>query len=346
LVTRGTDVRAALLDSRLSVQSPQSAARVKPRRGLYTSLLNYDPAHHARVRRLATQALTPRRVAAYQPEIETIAARLLDAQPPSSPIDIIGGFARPFSFLVACHAFGVAEAAGHDLYQGVCAQFDQTALDSIVEQLEALSRAEVDRRRREPTGDLLSSIVSACTPDAGVSEDELISLFVSLLLGAVDSTAQMLGLGVVALLTHPAVFARVRDDPSLVPQAVDELLRWDTPAPFSTRRWATDDIRIGETLIPAGSSVLLAIAAANRDPECHDDPNRLDIDRSGASRHLTFGLGPYYCPGASLAKLELTVALTTLITRYPQMRLSTPAAELKWRGTHMHRRLAELFVVI
>jgi cytochrome P450 len=123
---------------------------------------------------------------------------------------------------------------------------------------------------------------------------------------------------------------------------LDELLRWDTPGPFSTSRVALEEVRIGGSVIPAGGRVLLAVAAANRDPRCHPDPDRLDLDRPDAARHLTFGLGPHYCLGAPLARLELTEALGALLARWPGLQLACPADGLRWSGGHQHRRLDAL----
>jgi cytochrome P450 len=134
---------------------------------------------------------------------------------------------------------------------------------------------------------------------------------------------------------------RLRDDLTLVPRAIDELIRWETPGPFSTPRVAVESIDYGGTVLPAGSTVLLAIAAANRDPRRYERPDEIDIDRP-PGQHLGFGLGAHYCPGSSLARLELDVALTALISRFPRMKLAIPAADLAWRGNHTYRRLAAL----
>lgn len=349
LVSRSEDVRAGLLDPRLSLQTSVVASPGKPRRALDVSLLNYDPPEHSRIRKISRSAFTPRRVEAHRPQIEAVATRLVEAMGASPQVDFMAAFARPFSFGVLGELFGIAESARGEVYEWVFSLFNRSRYESStieanIDHLEAFIRAEVSQRRREPGDDVLSSIVGSWTPDGDVTEDELISLCAMLLMGGFDSTVQMLSLCVLALVTHPDFFARVRDDLSLVPRAVDELLRWDTPALFTTRRWATEDVRIGDTVVPAGSGVLLSIAAANRDPQCHGDPNRLSLDREGATRHLTFGLGPHYCPGAGVAKLELTVALTALIRRFPRMALATPVADLRWGGNHIHRTLSELVI--
>jgi cytochrome P450 len=154
----------------------------------------------------------------------------------------------------------------------------------------------------------------------------------------------MIGLAVLALLGHPEEYARLRADPALLPGAVDELLRWDTPGPFATRRTALADVPVGDTVIPAGSGVLLAVMAANRDPRAHAGPDRLDLGRRGAARHLSFGAGPHYCVGAALAKLELSAALTALTTHWPHARLADPGQAPAFSGGHQHRRLDALHV--
>ncbi|AXI79180.1 cytochrome P450 [Peterkaempfera bronchialis] len=351
VVTRAEDVRAGLLDPRLSLQHPPPAPGARPYRALELSLVDYDPPHHTRIRRLAAPAFAPQRVERYRQAAETTAAALLAPLPADRPADLMSAFARPFSFRVLCEAFATPEAARADLLGWMTALFDRRGrtpadIQAATDGIERHVRDEIAARRRAPGSDLLSAIATAWQPDGDVTEDELVSLCAMVLLAGFDSTAQMIGLCVRALLTHPDLYARLRADPALVPAAVDELLRWDTPAPFSTRRRALADITLGDTVIPAGSGVLLAMAAANRDPRHHPDPDTLDLDRPGAARHLAFGLGPHYCLGSALARLELCTALTALLRHRPAARLAVPAAELSWRGGCQHRVLAALPVLL
>jgi cytochrome P450 len=213
------------------------------------------------------------------------------------------------------------------------------AIDAVVE-------SEVGRRvdRGHDGEDILSAIVRAWRARRDeVSREELLSLIGMLLLAGFETTAQMLSLAMVAVLTHPHLLDGLRRDPAAVPDALEELLRWDSPGPF-TRRIALEDIELGGVVIPAGSRVMLSLLAANRDPEGRPDPDTLDPERIEGG-HLTFGLGPHYCLGAPLARIELTVALSTLLCRCPDLTLAVPAAELPWEGSHLHRGLSALPVL-
>ncbi|MEU1471112.1 cytochrome P450 [Streptomyces sp. NPDC005761] len=353
LVTRADDVRAGLLDPRLSLSGGRVPDPGVRRRALDVTLVNYDPPDHTRIRRLATPALTPARMAAHREQIERAAAELLDAADAArgeGPVELMDAFARPFAFRSLCEVFEVAEEERAALYEPVACLADKTGHRAAAVE-ESIARIDVFVRRRmaqcgtAPGSDVVSRVVAAWREQGGATEDEVASLLAMLLLAGFDSTVQAIGMSVVALLGHPEVQRSLRDEPSRIPRAVDELLRWDTPGPFTTKRLAMEDVRFGDTVIPAGSGVLLSVAAANHDPRCHADPGTLDPGRSTASRHLTFGLGPHYCPGSALARLELTVALTALLGRWHRLAPAVPLDELTWGGGYLHRRLAALPVL-
>lgn len=379
MITGAQQVREAFLDPRLTVgpnspPPPQGARADRPRRAVDVTLMNQDAAYHARVRRLASPSLTPRRVERYRARIEAAAAAVLDRLDPTDgdglsdglpgrgkhETDLMESFARPFPFAALCEVFAVPAAERDLLLRWMTALFDRPGhtrqeVDAARDGLDGYIRELVRRRRAEPGDDLVSSIVrtwSRNAPQTGESENDVVSLCAMLILAGFDSTVQMIGMCVLGLLTQPSVLLRLRDDPSSVPRAVDELLRWDTPGPFATPRIATEQLRIAGAVIPAGSTVLLSIAAANHDPGRYADPEVIDLDRRAAqagsggagagARHLSFGLGEHYCLGAALAKLELEVALAGLIHRFPLARLAVPSSQLAWRGNHTYRRLLSL----
>ncbi|WP_371574158.1 cytochrome P450 [Streptomyces sp. NBC_01314] len=353
LVTRAEDVRAGFLDPRLSLSGGRVPDPGVRRRALDVTLVNYDPPDHTRIRRLATPALTPARMAAHRERIEQAAGELLDAADAArgqGPVELMDAFARPFAFRSLCEVFEVREEERAALYEPVARLADKAgctagAVEESVARIDAFVRGEMARRATAPGDDVVSRVLAAWHEQGGATEDEVASLLAMLLLAGFDSTVQAIGMSVVALLGHHDVQDSLRDEPWRIPRAVDELLRWDTPGPFSTKRVALEDVRFGDTVIPAGSGVLLSVAAANHDPRCHADPGTLDPGRSTAGRHLTFGLGPHYCPGSALARLELTVALTGILGRWRRLKPAVPLNELAWGGGYLHRRLAALPVL-
>lgn len=350
LVTRAEDVRAGFLDPRLSLSGGRVPDPTVRRRALDVTLVNYDPPDHTRIRRLATPALTPARMAAHRERIELSAGELLDAAEAGrgrGPVELMDAFARPFAFRSLCEVFEVREEERAALYEPVALLADKTghtarAVEESVAFVDAFVRGEMARRAAVPGDDVVSRVLVAWHEQGGASEDEVASLLAMLLLAGFDSTVQAIGMAVVALLGHRDVQDSLRAEPGRIPRAVDELLRWDTPGPFSTKRVALEDVRFGDTVIPAGSGVLLSVASANHDPRCHADPGTLDPERATSARHLSFGLGPHYCPGSALARLELAVALTTLLGRWHRLEPAVPLNELSWAGGYLHRRLAAL----
>jgi cytochrome P450 len=374
LVTRDADVRAGFVDPRLSLLANGPSPRPPSHRALDITLLDYDPPHHTRIRRLAAPALTPRRVAAYRPVAEAVAAELLDAMARRPVADLLSEFAYPFAFQVTCELFGLDRAVRADLYAWAGSVFgrpvrDVAAIRANLDRMDAFFRAEAARRAADPGRDVVSAIVTAWDRGGDVSWDEVVSLCATLLLAGYESTPQMIGMSVAELLARPGLFAALRADPSRVPAAVEELLRFTTPGPFGTVRTTTVDVTVGGagcagsadgmggadgadgaggmgggaggTVIPAGSRVLLSIAAANRDSARFPDPDLLDLDRRGAGGHVTFGLGPHYCLGAPLARMELAVALTAIVRGFPGIQAVTPRERLRWCGTYVNRGLAE-----
>ena len=391
MLTGSEQVRAAFLDPRLvvtgSVGARPEGSAWQPRRAIDVTLMNQDPEFHARVRRLAAPALTPRRVEAFRPRVEAAATEVLDVldglERDGGDVDLMTAFARPFPFAALCALFGVPADERGELLDWLSVLFNRTGRDpDTVERgadaLDAYVRQLVRRRAAGPGDDLVSAVVAAWIAGGNATEDEVVSLTAMLMLAGFDSTVQMIGMAVVGLLAQPEVLRLVREDAAAVPRVVEELLRWDTPGPFATPRIATADMLVGDVLIPAGSTVLLGIAAVNHDPERFAEPEVIRVDRrsggrggggggvgagagagagavgdaragAGAaaadgngSQHLSFGLGEHFCLGAALARLELEVALRGLFSRFPDLALAVPAAGLAWRGNHTYRRLTAL----
>ena len=299
-------------------------------------MLSVDPPDHTRLRRLAAGAFRRARMEALEPRIRQIVDDLLDAlEKTDGPVDLLGGFARPFPFAVIGELLGI-DRPGQDLLSGWFATLlapysgDEpppeavAASDSIVGYLEDL----VDSRWAVPTEDLVGDLVRASHDDL-LTRQELLSTLFQLIVAGHDTTTNLIGNGVTLLLQHPDERDALVADPDLVPAAVEEMLRVDPPAHHGTFRFATRDTSVAGATIPAGVQVLVNLAAAGRDPVRNDDPDAFDVRRAGAA-HVAFGHGIHHCLGAPLARLEAEIAFSELIRRFPAMSLAASPHDLHW----------------
>lgn len=299
-------------------------------------LLTLDPPGHARIRRLVSGAVTPAAADRLEPRIRGITARLLDAAGDGG-FDVIAALAFPLSIAVTCALLGVPPGDqalfrgwGHDVLSAVEPRTRREAdagSHSAELALAAYLKDLVTVRRAAPDDSLLSALVTATDDDGGrLSSGELVSVALMLAAGF-ETTVNLIGNGVVALATAPSSpWERLAADPGLIPGAVEEILRYDSPVQLITRI-ATEDVTLPEgTELPSGSQVMVAVGGANRDPEVFGDPAELRIDRPDASRHLSFSPGGRHCVGARLARLEARVALEELTRRRPRLRLAGPPA--------------------
>jgi cytochrome P450 len=298
-------------------------------------LLTMDPPGHTRLRRLVAGAFTPRAVAGLEPWIREVTARLLADLDGAAGFDLIDGLAFPLPIAVICHLLGVPAADqaqfrawGHD----VAATLDpQTAAAA-----QAPTRAAelaltgyltdlVRERRSRPDGSILSALIAAEDEGDRLSAGEVVSTALLLLVAGFETTVNLIGNGTVALLRDPDAWRRLRQDPALVPAAVEEMLRYDSPVQL-TSRTATEDVDVDGAVIPAGRSVIVLIGGANRDPAIFERPDEFRIDRPDPGRHLSFSLGLHHCLGSALARLEGRVAIEELTQRYPALELAAPPA--------------------
>lgn len=339
LVTRYDDARAALADPRLSKDprnAPadwQEAGRGRPledRSGLGTHLLTTDPPEHTRLRRLVSGFFTPRRLAGLRPGIEAHAHTLAAGLTPGA--DLVAGFASPLQSAVICDVLGVPEADRADFQGWTTAVVSSSATDAdarpaALRELTLYARGLVAGKLREPGDD----VISAITLEERVSEDSLLSMIFLLLVAGYETTVSLIGLGAYTLLRHPAQLDLLRSRPSLIDDAVEELLRYDSPVELATWRFALEPVVLGGTLLPAGQPILVALAAANRDPGRFPSPDDPDLTRSD-NAHVSFGHGPHYCLGALLARIVGRAALSELI-RLPGLALAVPPERLRWRSS-------------
>jgi cytochrome P450 len=360
-VTRYDDVVAVLTDNTRFVLDPalaftpdelrsrEEASPVPVDARVNENLLSKDGDDHRRLRRLVTKAFTPRIVEQLRPRIEEIADELVDRVADRGSMELVDDFAFPLPITVIAELLGIpVEDQGRfrewsnsfvlpPLTPELLEQL-QRHTDEFVAYLDELFAA----RRAEPRDDLVTALVQA--EDAGdhLSESELYSMVVLLIVAGHETTVSLISNAVLALLSNPEELAHLRAEPSLIPAAVEELLRYDSPVERTIARWAAADTELGGKAIARGDFVIAVVGSANRDPDQFEEPDRLDLGRTAAAKHVGFGRGPHYCLGAPLARLETEIALTKLLARLPGLRLAIEPDDLYWRPIPIFRSLASL----
>jgi cytochrome P450 len=342
IIPRAADVAALFGDSRLSLDKANSRTgfagfSLPPE--LDANMMNMDGADHQRLRRIVSKSFTARRVEEMAAGIRAVASDLADRL--SGEADLVRDYAAPLPLAVIGDLLGVPAADRVAFAGWTSAMYapahPRDAADGIVS-MQKFLLGLVDARRSEPGDDLLSALIQARDVQDRMSENELVSLAFLLLLAGVENVGHVIAAGVLTLLEHPTALTQLSD-------VVEELLRLAVPAHFAIRRFALEDIAIGDVTIPAGDTVLLGMASANRDPARFPSPDRFDPARPDR-QHFTFGLGVHYCLGAPLARLEIRIALETLFTRFPDLRLAVPASDLPWRASFRSHALNSLPVVL
>lgn len=346
LVVRYEEARAALNDPRLSKDMLAALATGEavvaeglPGPAFARHMLSVDPPDHGRLRRLVASAFTPRRVEELRPRVQNLVDDLLEdiaAQGPDAQVDLVAAFAFPLPFNVICELLGVPDRDRATLGRGLSALLvpittpgeyarAKDASDLVVTRLEEL----VETKQHQPGDDLVSALLCARDGEERLSTQELLSTIFQLIVAGHDTTASFIGNGMVALFRQAEQLAVLRADPTKLPAAVEELLRYDAPVPHSTFRYAVAPVDLGGVTIPAGAQVIISLAAANRDASQCPNAEALDIDRA-KSHHLAFGHGIHHCLGAPLARMEARLALGSLLRRFPKMRLAVPFDDLHW----------------
>ncbi|CAG6390694.1 cytochrome P450 [Streptomyces cocklensis] len=339
---------ALLKDATPAAEALAAAGYVlhKPSVGLGAQMMEADPPAHTRLRRLASAAFTPRRTADLAPRIEQIAHGLIDALPPAGETDLVEVFNAPLPATVIAELLGIPEEHHLDFrrWSAQALQVASPGHRQALAGLHGLLAGLVADKRRSPGDDLLSALVAVRDEDDGrLTEEELVGTAMMLVVAGHESTVNLLGNALLALLQHPEQLRLLRERPELMPGAVEEFLRYDTSVERSTSRYAAEDLELGGVSVPRGGMVVVALGAAGRDaPQSRaEDPGVLDVTRPGA-RHLAFGHGVHYCLGAPLARLEAAIALRTLLGRLPELELSVPVDSLQWIGSGIIRGVLSL----
>ncbi|MFE7201366.1 cytochrome P450 [Pseudonocardia alni] len=334
MITRYDDARAALNDPRLRKDS-RRLPEVLQRHGatsfrqfadsLVGHMLNADPPDHTRLRKLVGRAFTVRAIARLRPRIEQIATELADAAEQAGPeLDLLDHFAFPLPMTVISEILGVPGERREDFRHWsnllLSSGPDEERAAAAASMAQFLSELVADKSAH-PGDDMLSEIVRASEDGDSLSSAEVTAMAFLLLVAGHETTVNLIGNGMLALLRDPGQHARLRADPDRVPQAVEEFLRYDGPVNLATIRFTDEPVEYSGVTIPAGEVVLVSLIGANRDPGRYPDPQRFDPDRD-TSGHLAFGYGIHHCLGAPLARLEADVAFRTLLARFPDMALA------------------------
>ncbi|GAA1690791.1 cytochrome P450 [Fodinicola feengrottensis] len=353
LVTRYEDVKAAFLDARLSkdyrwtLPEEMRAAAPIANVGGGAMMILTDPPDHTRLRKLVVKAFTVRRINGLRPGVEAIAERLLDelsSHVVDGRVDLLDHYAVSLPVEVICELLGVPAADRPSFSAWSATMVDENPQSDKHEagaNLGAYLSELIERKRAEPDGALLSALIEVSDSGDRLSPGELVAMAMMLLIAGHETTANLIGNGMLGLLTHPEQRDRLLADPALLPAAVEEFLRWDSPVHNAPIRFAAEDVRIGDAVIPAGAMVILSTGSANRDSDKFADPSRLDPDRD-TSGHLSFGHGLHFCLGASLARMEGQVAIGALLRRFPAISLAVPAQDLLHRRSTLVHGLREL----
>ncbi|MDT9690991.1 cytochrome P450 [Streptomyces sp. P9(2023)] len=351
LVTRYEDVRAVTSDPRFSRTAllDRMVTGMTGHMVASKAALNYaDPPYHTQLRKAVTRTFTGHNTKRLRPMAQASADRLLDAMEEAGrPADLMRHLHGPLPMAVVCDLLGIPEedraelASWPDLIlsSGPGPESSRAAKAQIHGYITRL----LDRRRAEPQDDLAGELAESLA-EGRISLDEAVSLAMAILISGAHAVRNNSANMVYLLLTRPELMARLRAEPELLPSAVDELLRWIPHRNgVGLPRIATEDVEVGGVLIRAGEAVYASYLAANRDPSVFEDPHEVDFDREGIG-HVSFGHGPHHCMGAMLTRMESEVMISTLLRRYPELRLAGPPEETVFQSKGLIRGPRELVV--
>ncbi len=358
VLSRYADIDRVLRDRRFGVATPSPwrelfAAGAPPSMHLLSehSLLFVDPPVHTRVRGLVAQAFTPRRIEELRPRIEATIGSILDGLDDRDGFDVLEEIAWPVPILAVTDLLDVPVTDQRLLHEWTHAI---TAVDELPLELDLLPAAGtaadeflayaadlVDERRRHPGDDLISGLLAAEDDGERLTRDELLSMIVLILLAGHDTTAGLISTALWLLTSHPDQADEVRNDPSVVPNAIEEVLRYLGPLQVASGggRWPSEPVTIEDTVIEPGTPIRLLLGSANRDPDRYEDPDRFDIHRQSI-RHLAFGRGLHVCLGSALGRLEAQIVVPAVLRRFPDLALVDD--EPHWRPSFVVRQLATL----
>lgn len=340
--TRYHDVQAVLKDPRFGKDARNLPPEIRHKyvdadpdpifEAIDRHMLNLDPPDHTRLRALVHKAFTPKVIEEMRPRIATIAQDLLDEMAASDGADLIEAFAFPLPITVIAELLGIPSADRDKFRKWTKALLEGDSFTDSRESAMEFGRymnALADERRENPRGDILSNLVHAEEQGDRLDRMELLSMLFLLLVAGHETTVNLIGNGMLALLTHPEQHAKLRENPALINTAVEEMLRYNGPVETPTIRFAMTDVDWDGHRIQAGDMLMPSLLGANRDPAVFPDPDTFDITRN-PNPHVAFGFGIHYCLGAPLARMEGTIAIDALVRRFPNLRLNADPDTLEW----------------
>ena len=355
LISRYTDATTALKHPTLAKDKLRALGAMGLPRwmpdfvlALSRNMLDLDDPDHRRLRALVQPAFNPRLLERLRARVESLSAELLDEIERRGSTDLIADYAAPIPTTIIAELLGIPAADRHRFRRWteriVVADTSNwailRALPSILAFIGYLRRL-IARKKAEPGDDIISSLLAAEAKGDRLSGDEVMAMAFLLLVAGHETTVNLIGNGVLALLDHPEQLERLRGDESLASTAVEEILRYSGPLMIATERYASEDVEFGGTTIRRGSLVYVGLASANRDPAAFPDPDRFDIGRQ-PNRHIAFGDGLHFCLGSALARMEGQICIAALVRRFAQIELATAPAGLKWKGGATLRGLETL----
>lgn len=356
LITRYEDVTALLKDERFvknrrTAMTPEQLRKmpwVPPMfRPLERNMLDLDHPDHTRLRALVHKAFTPSLIGQMRDRIQTLADELLEGVASKGEMDLINDYALPLPMTIITEILGVPTSDRdkfHKWSKAVVSLTSPKATLRVIPNVWMFTRylrRFFRERRRDPRDDLASALIQAEEAGDKLSEDELLAMVFLLLIAGHETTVNLIGTGMLALLGHPDQMARLHRNPSMIKTAVEELLRYSSPVFMSTERYAREDLNIQGVTIPRGAMTLGVIGSANRDETVFEHADTLDVTRE-PNKHLSFGQGIHFCLGAPLARLEGQIAINTLLRRMPDLHLSVAIDSLRWRPSIFLRGLESL----
>jgi cytochrome P450 len=360
IVTRYPDARAALSDARLSKDVERSTELMRqfrptgeePSDGgeMFRHMLNMDAPDHTRLRKLVTKAFTARRIEALRPRVQEISDALIAnmvANADAGPMDLLDEFAFPLPITVISELIGVPDDARDDfrawsntMLQSGPREEAQAAGLAMAQYLTGLMEA----KRAQPTDDMLSELILASDDGDRLTQGEVLGMVFLLLVAGHETTVNLIGNGLLALLRNPEQLAALRADRSLLPSAVEEFLRFDGPINLATFRFTSEPIELAGVQIPKDEFVMISLLGANRDPHQYEQPDRLDLGRNPS--HVAFGHGIHFCLGAPLARMEAAIAFSGLLDRFDDIELAVPVKDLSYRPSSLIHGLTRLPVLL